>query len=147
MVTIKAVIFVSVKRIKTLKITTMKATKEIKSKIFKAAWTSYRKGKKSFSKCLTSAWKWAKKTFSKAAAKFNVWSPKANFYRFYFGKNYVQVSVKGLSSYRDENDYTSNVKGCFKLVGVSEDEFYNNELDFALAIKPMGNVDFVQSKF
>lgn len=134
----------------------MKATKEIKSKIFKAAWTNFRKSnKKSFSKCLKSAWSWAKKTFSKATEKFKVWSPKADFFRFYFGKNYVQVSVKGISDFFDENDTLSKyrnenireVKAYFKLVGVSVDEFYDNELDFALAIKPMGNVNFVQSKF
>jgi hypothetical protein len=39
---------------------------KFKSKVFKAAWTNFKKSAKSFSDCLKSAWAWAKKTLSQS---------------------------------------------------------------------------------
>jgi len=46
----------------------MKINSTFKSKVMKAAWTSFRKGGKSFSAALTSAWAWAKRTLVEAYA-------------------------------------------------------------------------------
>jgi hypothetical protein len=128
----------------------MKTTKNIKSKVMKAAWTIYRKYKAqnmtNWSKALKRAWKWAKEKFEEA--HFKVWSPKEGFFRLYIGENYIQITVKD----RNPKGYYENHRACkgetfktgyYKLVGITEELF--NELYHE--IRMIVWADLVPSKF
>lgn len=102
-----------------------KVNNTFRSKVMKAAWTSFRKGGKSFSQALVKAWKWAKETLLK---DFNVWSPRPDMFRAYFGENaYVQVNVKERRPFGSYEQHRS-CKGetfataWYKLVNVTEEQ-------------------------
>lgn len=128
----------------------MKTTKNINSKVMKAAWTIYRKYKiqsmTNWSKALKKAWAWAKEKLSEPT--FKVWSPKPDFCRLYIGENYIQLSIKE----RSPKGYYENHRACkgetfktayYKLVGITEEKFeeIRNE------VYQLFYADLVPSKF
>jgi hypothetical protein len=128
----------------------MKTTNEIRSKVMKAAWTIYRKYKvqsmANWSKALKKAWKWAKENLYKL---FNVWTPNNEMFRFYIGKNYIQVNIKERNpyGYYENHRYCKGERfetGFYKLVGISKEDFNNIYGD---AIFNYLHVDLVPSKF
>lgn len=100
----------------------MKITNEIRSKVMKAAWTTFAKRSNwSFSACLKNAWKWAKESLLK---DFTVWMPRNDFGRVYFGENrYMQFNIKSTSGnahrmYKGETFATAY----YKLVNITMSE-------------------------
>lgn len=129
----------------------MKTTNEIRSKVMKAAWSTFAKRSNwSFSACLKNAWKWAKENLYKS---FTVWMPKDDFGRIYFGKNYLQFSIKETSP----KGYYESHRACkgetfatayYKLVGLTLQDVAPFFGAIERQISNIGqNINFVESKF
>lgn len=129
-----------------------KVTNQIRSKVLKAAWKTYRKRSNwSFSACLRSAWKWAKENL---LSVYKIWMPREDFGRVYFGENqYMQFSIKEKSpkGYYESHRYCKGERyaiAYFKLVNVVMDDISEFLNEIAYQISGLGqNIEFVPSKF
>lgn len=125
----------------------------IRSKVMKAAWKIYRKSYKvksmsNWSKALKRAWAWAKETLTQA---FNIWMPKTDFGRVYFGKNYMQFTLRNKaakSMYEKHRAAKGEVTkvAYYKLVGIelSQVSSFFEEIGNRISVH---NVEFTPSKF
>lgn len=133
-----------------------------RSRIFSRAWKAYRtrtakfeagqiKVAPTFGASLKWSWKIEKEEQligggrKKAPAPFKTWSPKPNFFRFYFGDGqYVQVSTKSKIHYDGDHLVERKWTGFYKTVGVSKETFTAHQAAIASAA---GADKLVESRF